>query len=130
MSRLASSASRKPSKRTSPAGLDFSIGLPAQVPNSRLAVIEDWGPLAYLRAGLTAPRDLVWAGLDPRSPLRRSDRNPGSNVVIDRERVYPRDVEVPAGGGVGTARAIAKAYGEFGNVRLREPARVRDARLG
>jgi hypothetical protein len=31
----------------------------------------------------------------------------------DKELVYPRNVEVPSGGGIGTARAIAKAYGVF-----------------
>jgi CubicO group peptidase (beta-lactamase class C family) len=34
-------------------------------------------------------------------------------LVIDKERVYARNLEVPAGGGVGTARAIARAYGVF-----------------
>ena len=39
--------------------------------------------------------------------------NPGSAIVHDRETIYSRDLEVPSGGGVGTARAIAKVYGEF-----------------
>jgi CubicO group peptidase (beta-lactamase class C family) len=32
---------------------------------------------------------------------------------MDPERIYARDLEVPSGGGVGTARAIAHAYGVF-----------------
>jgi hypothetical protein len=34
-------------------------------------------------------------------------------VAVDRERIYARELEIPSGGGVGTARAIAKAYGVF-----------------
>jgi CubicO group peptidase (beta-lactamase class C family) len=39
--------------------------------------------------------------------------NPGSEVVRDPQRIYARELEVPAGGGVGTARAIARAYSVF-----------------
>jgi CubicO group peptidase (beta-lactamase class C family) len=37
----------------------------------------------------------------------------GSEFPLDRERVYARNLEVPAGGGVGTARAMATAYNVF-----------------
>lgn len=33
--------------------------------------------------------------------------------ALDETRVYARSLEVPAGGGVGTARAMAHAYGAF-----------------
>ena len=39
--------------------------------------------------------------------------NPGSAVYQDEQRVYARNFEVPSGGGVGTARGIAHAYGAF-----------------
>ncbi len=39
--------------------------------------------------------------------------NPGTLVPLDPEHVYARNLEVPSGGGVGTARAIAHAYGVF-----------------
>ena len=39
--------------------------------------------------------------------------NPGFAVVHDEQRVYARNLEVPSGGAVGTARAIAHAYGVF-----------------
>jgi CubicO group peptidase (beta-lactamase class C family) len=39
--------------------------------------------------------------------------NPGSGVSLDDERVYARNLEVPSGGGVRTARAIARAYSVF-----------------
>jgi CubicO group peptidase (beta-lactamase class C family) len=39
--------------------------------------------------------------------------NPGAAVYLDDQRVYARNLEVPSGGGVGTARGIARAYGTF-----------------
>ena len=39
--------------------------------------------------------------------------NPGSAVYLDEERVYARNLEVPSGCGVGTARGIAHAYSDF-----------------
>ena len=39
--------------------------------------------------------------------------NPGAGVYQDKERVYARNLEVPSGGGVGTAKGIAHAYSVF-----------------
>lgn len=36
-----------------------------------------------------------------------------ASICEDEQRIYARDLEVPSGGGVGTARAIARAYSEF-----------------
>jgi CubicO group peptidase (beta-lactamase class C family) len=49
--------------------------------------------------------------LNRRSNIRRALA--GSELPHDAERVYARNLEVPAGGGIGTARAIARAYGVF-----------------
>jgi CubicO group peptidase (beta-lactamase class C family) len=97
----------------SPLGLDFYIRLPDEIPNSRLAVIEEVNPLAAIRHVNHIPLRLALAFVNPQSTLRRSDRNPNSNVPLDPSRVYARNLEVPAGGGVGTARALAHAYGAF-----------------
>lgn len=45
------------------------------------------------------------------SNIARSLR--GSELPHDAARVYARDLEVPSGGGVGTARALARAYSVF-----------------
>ena len=37
----------------------------------------------------------------------------GSELAHDPQHIYPRNLEIPAGGGVGTARAIARAYSVF-----------------
>ena len=34
-------------------------------------------------------------------------------MYLDEKRIYARNLEVPSGGGVGTARGIAHAYGVF-----------------
>ena len=96
-----------------PLGLDFYIRVPAAIPNTRLATINDLNLLRALPILARISLPLLLSGLNPGSALRRSDRNPGSNVVIDPDTVYLREVEVPAGGGVGTARAMARAYSEF-----------------
>jgi CubicO group peptidase (beta-lactamase class C family) len=54
------------------------------------------------------------ATLYPRSNVYRAlIANPGAAICNDEERVYSRNLEVPSGGGVGTARAIARAYSVF-----------------
>jgi len=96
----------------SPLGLDFFIRLPETVPNSRLATL-DGNPVKMI---MSLPWRLMLASLNTRSNIFRAlVVNPGSTVAMDRERVYARNLEVPSGGGVGTARAIAHAYGAFAN---------------
>ncbi len=92
-----------------PLGLDFYIRLPEEIPNTRLA------PLRQAKIGLSAMRSMpilfVLASMNKRSILRRSLL--GSDISLDKERIYARNFEVPSGGGVGTARAIAHAYSVF-----------------
>ena len=58
------------------------------------------------------PFPMLRDALNPRSVLFRSlVSNPGTQVALDRERIFARELEIPSGGGVGTARALAKAYG-------------------
>lgn len=53
---------------------------------------------------------------NPRSNISRALAvNPGTAVYQDDRNVYARELEVPPGNGVGTARAIAHAYGDFAN---------------
>jgi CubicO group peptidase (beta-lactamase class C family) len=63
---------------------------------------------------VSLPFPLMLASMNPRSPIFRALMvNPGSGVSLDAERVYARNLEVPSGGGVGTARAMARAYSVF-----------------
>ncbi len=91
-----------------PLGLDFYIRLPESIPNARLATLASPSLVARLR-GL--PFRFTLAALNPRSNIVRALA--GSMLAHDAQRIYARNFEVPAGGGVGTARAIARAYGVF-----------------
>jgi CubicO group peptidase (beta-lactamase class C family) len=91
-----------------PLGLDFYIRLPESIPDSRLAPLVDpsfWEMLTGFPLRLTPS---IW---NHRSKIRRALM--GSELAHDAERIYPRNLEIPAGGGVGTARAIARAYSVF-----------------
>ena len=94
-----------------PLGIEFHIGLPATVPDDRLAVLVQPGLVGSIAA---LPRGMRLALLNPWSETFRACMvNPGARVVHDPARIYARDLEVPSGGGVGTARAVAAAYGAF-----------------
>ena len=90
-----------------PLGLDFYIRLPESIPNERLATIERPG----WRRMLGLSPSVLFAFMNPRSKVRRILR--GSELPHDEARIYARNLEVPAGGGVGTARAMARAYSVF-----------------
>jgi len=94
----------------SPLGLDFYIRLPEEVSNSRLAKIERSNPATMM----LKPNPFVLAFLNPRTLTHRAFwKNPGMGIPFDSQRIYARNLEVPSIGGVGTARAIAKAYSVF-----------------
>jgi hypothetical protein len=60
------------------------------------------------------PFRLTLEAMNPRSNIYRAlVVNPGAGVYADAERIYARNLEAPSGNGVGTARAIAHAYGVF-----------------
>ena len=95
----------------SPLGLDVYIRLPDSIPNSRLARLASPSWMEMLRR---FPIRLTLASLNHHSNIYRAlIANPGAGIVNDTKHVYARNFEVPSGGGVGTARAIARAYGVF-----------------
>jgi CubicO group peptidase (beta-lactamase class C family) len=91
-----------------PLGLDFYIRLPEEIPNGRLAILSRPSRWSMLRG---FPISLTVAAFNPRSNIVRALA--GSMLPHDEQRIYARNFEVPAGGGVGTARAIARAYSVF-----------------
>jgi len=92
-----------------PLGLDFYIRLPEEIPNTRLATLRQ--AKIGVSAIFTMPIPLLLAAMNPRSAISRALL--GSLLPLDKERVYARNFEVPSGGGVGTAHAIAHAYSVF-----------------
>ena len=96
---------------SAPLGEDVYIRLPEELPNSRLAVLASPGRIALL---LGFPLRLTLEGMNPRSNIYRAlVVNPGASVYLDEQRVYARNLEVPSGNAVGTARGIAHAYSVF-----------------
>ncbi len=92
----------------SPFGLDFYIRLPEAISNSRLATLARPSLLEILRGfGI----GFFLTAFNPRSNIVRALK--GSELPHDAQHIYARNFEIPAGGGVGTARAIARAYSVF-----------------
>jgi len=94
-----------------PLGLDVYIRLPETIPNSRLAKLAPPSPIEMLRGfGF----HFLLEAMNPRSNIYRAlNVNPGTGIYQDGQRIYARNLEVPSGNGVGTARAIARAYSVF-----------------
>jgi len=94
-----------------PLGLDVYIRVPEEIPNARLATLA---PPRSIDMLLGFPLRLALAGMNRRSNIYRAlFTNPGFALALDAQRVYARNLEMPSGGAVGTARAIAHAYGVF-----------------
>lgn len=91
-----------------PLELDFYIRLPESIPNSRLAPLVD---PSFAEMVFGFPVKMAFAVWNPRSNMRRALR--GSELAHDELTIYARNLEIPAGGGVGTATAIAHAYSVF-----------------
>jgi len=90
---------------------DIYIRLPESIPNSRLATLAPPSMIEMLH-GLGF--HFMLDAMNPRSNFHRAlVVNPGTGIYQDAQHVYARNLEVPSGNGVGTARAIAHAYGVF-----------------
>ena len=89
-----------------PLDLEFYIGLPRNIPDHRLAVVRTLSRTRALLALRNTPPVMIRKLLRPGSLLRRSMLL--QNLDMNDRRVL--ELEMPAGNGVGTARAIARAY--------------------
>ena len=89
-------------------GLDVYIRLPESIPDTRLATISR--PSA-IQMATGFPLRFMFEIFNRHSNINRALQ--GSALPHDKRRIYARDLEVPSGGGVGTARAIARAYSAF-----------------
>jgi CubicO group peptidase (beta-lactamase class C family) len=92
-----------------PLGLEFYIGLPREIPQERIAVLETLSRMRALGALRTTPFAILMKMTVPGSLLRRSMLL--TNLDMNDRRSL--EVELPAGNGVGTARAMARAYSAF-----------------
>jgi CubicO group peptidase (beta-lactamase class C family) len=94
-----------------PLGAELYIRVPESLPDARLARLE---PPSFWKRVTGLPLSMTLAAMNRRSVLFRSlITNPGTQFYLDPQRVVVRNLEAPSGGGVGTARGIARAYGVF-----------------
>jgi CubicO group peptidase (beta-lactamase class C family) len=94
-----------------PLGIEFYIGVPDSIPDVRVAPLA---PPSLWQRLTGMPLSLTLSALNPRSVVYRSlVANPGTGFYVDAARGVVRNLEVPSGGGIGTARGIARAYGVF-----------------
>ena len=92
-------------------GEEVYLGTPSSVPDERLAALVP--PPTWTRL-TSMPLRLTIDAMRRRSVLHRSlVANPGTGFYVDPEHVIVRDLEVPSGGAVATARALATIYGAF-----------------
>ncbi len=92
-----------------PLKIEFYIGLPPDISDERLAKLRLFSPMRAIRALPLVPKGFVMRILWPWSLLRKSMLFADADFN-DRRWL---EVEIPAGNGVGTARAIARAYSAF-----------------
>jgi CubicO group peptidase (beta-lactamase class C family) len=91
-----------------PLGLSVYIRLPESIPNSRLATLA---PPTFIEMVRGFGVRFMLEAMNRRSNISRALR--GSELPHEEPHIYARNFEVPSGGGVGTARGIAHAYGVF-----------------
>ncbi len=96
-----------------PLGLEIYFGAPEEFPRERLARIERIPAWKALPQARDLPRAMALAMANPRSLSFRTFANPRLRRPADLDRAEYRRVEFPAGGAIGSARDIARAYAAF-----------------
>ncbi|GBE24314.1 esterase EstB [bacterium BMS3Bbin02] len=98
-----------------PLGLEFYIGLPDDIPASRIAKIQaEWFRVKMLFNLKKLPSKFVRDFLNPKTITARTFANPKvlGKPIRYNDREMQR-IELPASNGIGQVRSIAKAYGVF-----------------
>ncbi len=96
-----------------PLGIEFYIGLPPEVPDSRLATLKVVSPIHVLRNLRKLPLSFIIRLAMPWSLPARAFNNPRVFSPATYGGPKFRYVEMPAANGIGQVRAIAKAYSVF-----------------
>ncbi len=108
-----------------PLGLEFYIGLPADIPEERIATVTEPNIVRKLWG---MPRGMMLDILRPGSlAIRTANPRVRSNLVFNRPPYNA--VEMPSVNGIGLARSIAQAYSVFatGGHELNIPAQTLSA---
>lgn len=97
-----------------PLAIDFFIGLPKDIPDSRIANLKPINKIKVFLSPGKMPMKFVLPLMNPRSLASRSMFNP--KFATNHDNFNRRDVqsvEMSSGNGIGTARSIAKTFSEF-----------------
>lgn len=98
-----------------PLNLEFYIGTPSEIPESRITSIKDFHPVRMLFNLNKVTWRFALAVLNPWSLSAREFTNPKLRRPRDLNSGDMRSVEIPSANGIGLVRSIAKAYGVFSN---------------
>ncbi|MBF6065468.1 beta-lactamase family protein [Nocardia terpenica] len=94
-----------------PLGVDFHIGLPEDVPMERVATLSDTRGLDIVRYERNVPVRIAAQLYTRRGLTYRALSSPRLGAAARAARRELLRLELPASGGVGTARALARVYG-------------------
>lgn len=97
-----------------PLNLDFYIGLPDTIPQSRVATLKGFSILKMLLNAKKLRWSFAASLLNPKSLTAAAFMTTTSfkDIASYNQRALQR-IEFPSANGIGTARSIAKAYSEF-----------------
>jgi CubicO group peptidase (beta-lactamase class C family) len=96
-----------------PLGLEFYFGLPPDLPPERVASVTAGSVASLVMHVRTMPPGFIGSFLRPGSHTQRAFGNPRMRSVADLDKPAYRAVEIPAGGGIGQVRSIARAYSDI-----------------
>jgi CubicO group peptidase (beta-lactamase class C family) len=96
-----------------PLGLEFYIGLPERIPADRVADLDAFGYLDMLRNFLTMSPRFVLSFFNPWSVTSRALNVLATSQPSDLNSPAFRAVEIPSANGIGTARSMARLYGDL-----------------
>ncbi|MDQ6836180.1 MAG: beta-lactamase family protein [Actinomycetota bacterium] len=96
-----------------PLDLEFYFGLNDEQAGARVASIQGSGVLAALLHPRGMPPRMLTAFLNPASLTARVFANPKLRSTAGLDAPEYRAVEIPAGGGIGQVRSVARAYSEL-----------------
>jgi CubicO group peptidase (beta-lactamase class C family) len=96
-----------------PLDLSFYFGLPDDLPAERVASVKGTTIAGALRYARAMPPRMVAAFVRPSSLTARVFTNPRVLSAADLDAAAYRPLEMPSSGGIGTARSIARVYGDL-----------------
>ena len=96
-----------------PLELEVYFGLPGDMRRDRIAGIKAPDPATLTRELRNMPRRMVLAFANRRSMTSRVFANPRFKSVAALDAARYRVLEIPAGGGIGQVRDIARAYSDL-----------------